>query len=143
MLYQKVITDKNQAFCHLLLFFCLYEDETFNGEEPYQVYSILQSYTFTAKINFAEEVNVFFDYKESIGDERTYFKFLTDFIDSNAPNVILFHAAQVALSDAIYSYNDKRCLKLLREVLNVSEEESNFILQLVSDQRMLKSNGKF
>src|SRR3954464_8050727 len=124
MLYQTVITDKNQAFCHLLLFFCLYEDETFKGEEPYQVYSILQSYTFTAEVNFAEEVNLFFDYKESIGDERTYLKFLTDFINSNAPNVILFHSAQVALSDAVYSHNDKRCLELLRVVLSLSEEES-------------------
>src|SRR6478609_10925283 len=117
MLYQTVITDKNQAFCHLLLFFCLYEDETFNGEEPYQVYSILQSYTFTAGVNFAEEVNVFFDYKESIADEHDYFTFLTGLISCEAPNVILFHAAQVALSDAVYSLNDKRCLELLRAVL--------------------------
>ena len=137
MSYKDVITDKNQAFCHLLLFFSLFEDEAFKGDEPYQVYSILQSYPFTAKVDFAEEVNVFFDYKEGIGDERTYFEFLTELIACEAPNVILFHAAQVALSDAVYSHNDKRCLDILRKVLLIGEMEGNAILQLASGQRML------
>jgi len=141
--YQDVIVSKSSAFCHLLLFFSLYEDEAFKGEESYQVYAILQSYPFTAEVNFAEEVNLFFDYKINIGDERSYFKFLTELIDCNAPNVLFFHAAQVALSDAVYSYNDRRCLELLRVVLRLNEEESNSILQLVSDQRMLKIKEKF
>jgi hypothetical protein len=143
LFYRDVIVHKNQAFCHLLLFFSLYEDETFRGEETYQVYTILQSYAFTAEVNFPEEVNLFFDYKNSIGDEQAYFKFITDMIDTTAPNVILFHAAQVALSDAVYSFGDKRYLELLRTVLNLKEEEGNAILQLVSDQRMLKIKGNF
>lgn len=143
LLYQDAIENKNQAFCHLLLFFSLFEDETFKGEETYQVYTILQSYAFTAEVDFPEEVNHFFDYKNNIGDERAYFEFLIDFIDCDAPNVILFHAAQVALSDEVYSFSDRRYLELLRLALKLKEEESSAILQLVSDQRMLKIRGKF
>ena len=135
--YRDVITGKSQAFCHLLLFFSLYEDETFKGEETHEVFAALQKYAFTADVDFAGEVNVFFDYKEGIGDEHTYFEYLTGLIACEAPNVILFHAAQVALSDAVYSHNDKRCLDILRKVLLIGEMEGNAILQLASGQRML------
>lgn len=141
--YRDEILNKSQAFCHLLLFFSLYEDETFKGEETYQVYSTLHNYTFTTAVDFPEEVNLFFDYKNQIENEQSYFKFLINMIDTTAPNVILFHAAQVALSDAVYSYSDRRYLEILRLVLHLKEEESNAILQLVSDQRMLKIKGNF
>lgn len=143
MQYQNFISNKKQAFCHLLLFFSLFEDETFKGEETHQIYLILQSYSFTAGVDFPEEVNVFFDYKEHIGNEQTYFEFLTGLMACEAPNVILFHAAQVALSDAVYSYYDRRCLEILRKVLLIGEAEANTILQLVSGQRMLKIKGDF
>ncbi len=42
MQYQNVIKTKEQAFCHLLLFFSLFEDDAFKGEETHQVYLILK-----------------------------------------------------------------------------------------------------
>ncbi len=143
MIYQDVIIKREQAFCHLLLYFSLFEDETFEGEETLMVFTILQSYSFTASVDFPEEVNLFFDYKNEIENERDYFAFLVNIIMSDSSLVILFHAAQVAMSDAVYSDTDEASLLLLRDVLNISETEGSMIIKLAREQRILKLNGSF
>ena len=143
MKYTEEITTKAQAFCHLLLYFSLFEDEAFEGEETLQVFSILQMYSFTQSADFPEDVNLFFDYKNEIDSERNYLDFLVTFIDSEAPTLILFHAAQVAMSDAVYSEHDKASLHLLSEVLGVESEEARMIIKLAFEQRMLKIKGDF
>lgn len=143
MKYSEVITTKAQAFCHLLLYFSLFEDEAFEGEETFQVYSILQLYPFTQNADFPEDVNLFFDYKNEIGSERNYFDFLVRFINTEAPMLILFHAAQVAMSDTIYSEKDEESLLLLSEVLAIENEAAKTVIKLALGQRMLKVKGDF
>lgn len=143
MKYTEVITTKAQAFCHLLLYFSLYEDETFEGEETLQVFSILQQYPFTQSADFPEDVNLFFDYKSEIDNERNYLDFLVRFINSEAPMLILFHAAQVAMSDAIYSEHDEASVVLLSEILGIEEEPAKLIIKLALGQRMMKIKEDF
>ena len=143
MFYKDVITTKAQAFCHLLLYFSLYEDETFEGEETLQVFSILQQYSFAGKADFPEDVNLFFDYKNNIDSEKNYFTFLTQMIDSEAPLLILFHAAQVAMSDTVYSDKDESSLLVLSEVLGLEKEHEKTIIKLALGQRMTKVKGDF
>ena len=143
MKYSEVITTKAQAFCHLLLYFSLYEDETFEGEETFQVFSILQMYPFTQSADFPEDVNLFFDYKQEIDSERNYFDFLVRFINSESPMLILFHAAQVAMSDTIYSERDEASLLVLSEVLDIEAQPARTVIKLALGQRMLKVKGDF
>ena len=138
MQYQQVITTKENAICHLLLFFSLYEDETFKGEETYQVFSILKAYPLTANINFPEEVNVFFDYKNEVADVLSYFHYLVQLIGYESPLLMLFHAAQVALSDTVFSEQDSKYLSLLRMAFDVDKAQENLILELALAERNLK-----
>ncbi len=138
MLYQEAVTTKAKAICHLLLFFSLYEDETFEGEETLQVFSILKAYPLTADVSFPDEVNLFFDYKNEIGDVATYFQYLVQVMDAESPLLMLFHAAQVSLSDAVFSADDSEYLALLREILSLDQEEGNTILELALNERNLK-----
>ena len=138
MQYQQVITTKEKAICHLLLFFSLYEDETFEGEETLQVFSILKAYPLTAGVNFPEEVNVFFDYKNEIGDVPGYFQYLVQLMDTELPLLMLFHAAQVSLSDTIFSACDSENLLLLQTALQIDHAEGNTILELALNERSLK-----
>lgn len=138
MQYQQVITTKEKAICHLLLFFSLYEDETFEGEESLQVFSILKAYPLTAGVDFPEEVNTFFDYKNEMGDVLTYFQYLVQLMESESPLLLLFHAAQVSLSDAIFSACDSENLSFLRTALNIDQAEGNTILELALNERNLK-----
>ncbi len=138
MQYQAVITTPEKAICHLLLFFSLYEDETFEGEETYQVFSILKAYPLTAEVDFPEEVNRFFDYKNSIGDVASYFRYIVGFTEAEYSLLLLFHAAQVALSDTIFSGNDSQNLALLKETLGISQEEGNTLIELALAERNLK-----
>lgn len=143
MKYSEVIISKAQAFCHLLLYFSLYEDETFEGEETFQVFSILQMYPFTQNADFPEDVNLFFDYKKEIDSERNYFDFLVRFINSEAPVLILFHAAQVAMSDTVYSEKDEASLVVLSEVLGIEAGAAKTVIQLALEQRRLQVKGDF
>ena len=138
MPYQQAVTTKEQAFCHLLLFFSLYEDETFEGEETYQVFSILKLYPLTAKVNFAEEVNVFFDYKNEIPDIPGYFQYLLQLIGMEFPSLILFNAVQVALSDTVYSEGDNIFLGMLRTALEIDKETGDILLKLALAERNMK-----
>lgn len=138
MSYQQVITTKENAICHLLLFFSLYEDETFRGEETLQVFSILKSYPLTADINFPEGVNVFFDYKDEITDVLSYFHYLVQLIGYESPLLMLFHAAQVALSDTIFSEQDSEYLSLLRMAFDIDKAQGNLITELALAERNLK-----
>lgn len=141
MQYQQAITSKEKAICHLLLFFSLYEDETFEGEETYQVFSVLKTYPLTASVNFPDEVNVFFDYKNEIGDLLAYFHYLVGFMEAESSLLMLFNAAQVAMSDAVFSDGDSDALLLLRIALNLTEEEGSLILELALAERNLKMRG--
>ncbi len=138
MQYQQVVITKEKAFCHLLLFFSLFEDEAFTGEETYQVFSILRAYPLTATIDFPDEVNVFFDYKNEIGDLLSYFHYLVLLIGSESPLLILFHAAQVAMSDTIYSEKDSESLSLMRMALDIDKTQGATILELALAERNLK-----
>ncbi len=138
MPYQQTVTTREQAFCHLLLFFSLYEDETFEGEETYQVFSILKLYPLTSNVNFAEEVNVFFDYKNEISDPLAYFQYLLQLIGDEYPLLLLFNAVQVALSDTVYSEGDNLFLGLLRTALDIDKETGNTVLQLALAERNMK-----
>lgn len=138
MPYQQVVTTKEKAICHLLLFFSLYEDETFEGEETLQVFSILKAYPLTANINFPEEVNVFFDYKKDITDVLGYFHYLVGLISYGSPLLIFFHAAQVALSDTVFSEQDREFLLLLRMAFDIDKAHGNLVLELALAERNLK-----
>lgn len=138
MPYQPVITTPEKAICHLLLFFSLYEDETFEGEETLQVFSILKAYPLTANIDFPEEVNRFFDYKNEMGEVLPYLQYLAQMMATEAPLLMLFHAAQVSLSDAVFSACDSENLALLRDVLNIDPAEGNILLELALAERNLK-----
>ena len=65
---------------------------------------------------------MFFDYKNEIDSEQNYFSFLVRFINSEVPMLILFHAAQVAMSDTIYSDKDEASLLMLSEPLDWQKE---------------------
>lgn len=142
MPYQQAVTNKEKAFCHLLLFFALYEDETFEGEETYQVFSILRLYPLTAGIDFPEEVNVFFDYKNEITDIPGYFQYLLQLIGTEFPLLILFNAIQVALSDNVYSEGDNEFLGLLTKALGIEIGVGNTILELALAERNMKIETK-
>ncbi len=58
-----------------------------------------------------------------------------------APAVILFDAAQVAMSDNLFSDKDEEALILLQNILNLKPEEAYTIIQLAKCQRVLKANG--
>lgn len=138
MPYQQAVTTKEKAICHLLLFFSLYEDETFEGEETHQVFSILQSYPLTAGVDFPEEVNRFFDYKNEIEDVLSYFHYLVQIIGSESSLLLLFHATQVALSDTVFSEKENDFLSLLRLALDVEKPAASIVFELALAERNLK-----
>ena len=138
MTYQQAVTTKEQAICHLLLFFSLYEDETFEGDETLQVFSTLKMYPLTAGVDFPEEVNVFFDYKNEVNDVLSYFHYLVRLIGNESPLLMLFHAAQVAMSDTVFSEKDNDYLSLLQMAFDIDKISGNIILELALAERNLK-----
>lgn len=143
MLYQQVVLSREQAYCHLLLYFSLFEDETFKGEETYQVFSILKLYPVTAKVNFAEEVILFFEYKASIKDIKTYFTYLVRLVATEEKLPIFFNATQVALSDRIFSDEDQIALDVLGDVLGITTTQRDVIADLAMSERKLKIKESF
>lgn len=143
MNYQQAILTREQAFCHLLLYFSLFEDEVFNGEEPYQVFSILKLYPTTAKVNFADEVNLFFDYKDSLGNINEYFTFLVRLIAIANKLPILYNAAQVAVSDRVFTDEDQMSLDVLADILDIDATQRDVIFDLAMSERKLKIKEEF
>ena len=78
-MFEKYITTKDEAVCHLFLH-CCFRDGTFSKEEIDNVSAKFVDLQIHRDLNFKEELQHYRTYQEQLDDETDYLKYLLKLI---------------------------------------------------------------
>ena len=139
MKYNELEMTPAKAFIHLMLMFCLNDDEL-QGNEPDNLSNYLTYFELNDTYDISEEINLFLRYKNSISNYSDYFSFLLSQLDQRYSHTLYLAASEFAVADGDLTDNDNMLLDALASVLEIEEYVQNILKHAIIGKKILKGS---
>jgi len=137
-MYNSNVISLDQALCHLL-FHCCLKDGRFDAAEIDLVSEIFVQFGLQHDLNFKEEVRTYKDYSGGITDEQEYIDYLVGLIMPVNELALFSWCVELTLSDSKMSAEEESLLGRIADSLNISDDESRIITNLMVQRKVVLS----
>lgn len=136
-MYTSIVTNQDQALCHLF-FHCCLEDERFTQPEMDRLSAMLVELGLQPKIHIKEELVSYRHYKDSITDESAYIKFLLDLIRPVNELALYSYCVELCISDPSLDPREEALLGKIGDMLGMDAPERESINKVVAQRRAVE-----
>ena len=141
-MYLTIVSNQDQALCHLF-FHCCLEDDRFTEPEMESLSGTLVELGLQPKLNIKNELISYRTYKSSITDETAYLKFLITFINPVNELALYSYCVELCISDPAPDPREEALLNKIADVLEIEPGIGIILNKLTAQRKAVKIQKKF
>jgi uncharacterized tellurite resistance protein B-like protein len=136
-MYLTIVSNQDQALCHLF-FHCCLEDDRFTEPEMESLSGTLVELGLQPKLNIKDELVSYRSYKSSITDETVYLKFLLTFINPVNELALYSYCVDLCISDPTLDSREEALLTKIAEILEIEPGIGLIINKLMAQRKAVQ-----
>lgn len=141
-MYTSVISNQDQALCHLF-FHCILKDGEMADRELDTVSDKLVAAGLNKALNFKDEIITYREYRASIADEQQYLQYLVEQINPVNELALYTYCAELLLSDNILTEEEESLLNHLGDALGLDEQEQAVAKKIMVQRKVVETEKIF
>ena len=141
-MYNTIVTNQDQAICHLF-FHCCLEDGRFSEQEMNDLSAKLVALGLRDKVHIKDELVSYRSYKSQITDEQAYIRWLLGLIKPVNELALYSYCVELCIDDPIMDAKEEALLVKIATELDISIEGSLLINRLVAQRRAVELQKVF
>jgi len=136
-MYTNLVSNQDQALCHLF-FHCCLEDDQFTEAEMDNLSAKLVALGLQPKVHIKDELVTYRSYKPSITDERPYLVYLVQLIKPVNELALYSYCVELCISDPSLDAREESLLHRLANVLEIEPGIAQIVEKLIAQRRAVE-----
>ena len=136
-MYSTIVSNQDQALCHLF-FHCCLEDDRFSETEMEDLSGKLVSLGLRTKINVKDELVNYRSYRSTIADEQVYVRWLLGLIKPVNELALYSYCVELCIDDPLLDAREEALLVKIGAELDIPTTDSLTINRLIAQRKAVE-----